>query len=352
VPAIDSRPQIVLGLIAAPGPAADLAGHLAEDLATRLQQLYPDAEWRVPLVVDGLVTPPAPTTNLIDAAHQRLLREDWELALCITDLPLRVGRRPVEGQASPTHRVAVLSLPALGAARLRRRALDAAVGLISAVLGDGEGEQRLVDLAELADEDPAHGPSGLAALARGGHLRLLAGMVRANRPWRLAARLYRALVAAVAAVAFALVTSDVWRIAASLDGVRLVAVTVLSIGVTAGSLIAVHGLWQRGGGGRAPDQVLLFNAATAATVVLGVVSLYLALLVLTLVGAGLLITPDLFGAALGEDAGFGDYLELAWFVSSLATVGGALGAGLESDVAVREAAYAYRPDTEKGGSRP
>ena len=80
-------------------------------------------------------------------------------------------------------------------------------------------------------------------------------MVRANRPWRLAARLYRALVAAVAAVAFALVTSDVWRIAASLDGVRLVAITVLSIGVTAGSLIAVHGLWQRGGGGRAPDQV-------------------------------------------------------------------------------------------------
>jgi hypothetical protein len=314
------------------------------DLAARLEQLHPEVEWSVPLVVDGLVTPPAPTTELIDAAHQRLLREDWELALCLTDLPLRVGRRPVEGQASPTHRVAVLSLPALGAARLRRRALDAAVGLVGAVLGDRDTVQRLVDLADLADEDPEHGPAGLAALARGGHLRLLVGMVRANRPWRLAARLYRALVAALAAVALALVTSDVWRISASLSAVRLVAVTVLSVGITAVSLVAAHGLWQRGGGGRAADQVTLFNAATAATVVLGVLSLYGALLVLTLAGAGLLITSDTLGAALGDDAGFGDYVQLAWFTSSLATVGGALGAGLESDEEVREAAYAYRPD--------
>jgi cell division protein FtsX len=93
--------------------------------------------------------------------------------------------------------------------------------------------------------------------------------------------------------------------------------------------------------------VLLFNAATTATVLLGVVSLYVALLVLALAGAGLVVTPDALSRALGRTVGLSDYLELAWFVSSLATVGGALGAGLESDEAVREAAYAYRRTDER-----
>ena len=115
---------------------------------------------------------------------------------------------------------------------------------------------------------------------------------------------------------------------------------LLSIGLTVASLIAAHDLWvpsERG----ARDQIALFNAATSATVLIGVVSL-VALMLLTLVGAALVITPDAFAEAVGMDAGFGDYLELAWFVSSLGTIDGALGAGLESDAAVREAAYTYR----------
>jgi hypothetical protein len=351
------RTRIAIGLIGAPGLPVELAQGLAEDLEERLDSLYPDAEWRVPLVTDGLVTPPAAATDLIDAAHDRLLREDWELAVCLTDLPLRIGRRPVVGHASPTHRVALVSVPALGSVRLRRRALDVVLDLVDTILGEVSGDEheggrgrrervrrRLVDLSEFADEDPAHGPTGLAALASGGRLRLLGGMVRANRPWRLTARLYRALIAALATAAFALVTFDIWRISASLEPIRLGLVMLLSIGITVVSLIAAHDLWERSRPERARDQVILFNAATALTVIIGILSLYLVLFAVTLAGAALLITPDAFSNALRSDVGVGDYLLLAWLASSLATVGGALGAGLESDVAIREAAYARRPE--------
>jgi hypothetical protein len=96
-------------------------------------------------------------------------------------------------------------------------------------------------------------------------------------------------------------------------------------------------------------QVALFNLATAATVLIGVLTLYAALFALALAGSLLLVVPRLFAEGLGHPVQASDYLELAWLISSLETVGGALGARLESDDAVRQAAYSYRPDRAASG---
>ena len=94
-------------------------------------------------------------------------------------------------------------------------------------------------------------------------------MVRANRPWRLTARLYRALLAAVVAGAYGLVTSDIWRISATSGSTRLALASIASISFTSGAVIVAHGLWERAPDRHLRDQVILFNVATATTILIG-----------------------------------------------------------------------------------
>ncbi len=340
--------DVVVGLVAAPGAAAEVADELAADLVAELRERQPEVVWDLRVVEDGLVRPPADDTEIVAATRERLLAEEWDLAVCLTDLPLTVHRRTVVAHASPVHGVAVLSVPALGAVGRRRRALQTAVGLVHALLGDdGAGDPAALRrrVRELAT-DPAGVDRGVGYTARvlTGNLRLLVGMVRANRPWRLTTGLSRALTAAVAAGVFALVTADIWRLADRFGLLRLSAVGLGSVVAICATLVVGAQLWERARSRRVRKQVALFNLATVATVVIGVLTLYAALFLLALAGALLLVPSGLFAEGLGHRAALGDYVELAWLTSSLATVGGALGAGLESDEAVRGAAYTHRPD--------
>ena len=176
----------------------------------------------------------------------------------------------------------------------------------------------------------------------GGNLRLLIGMVRANQPWRLAAGLSRALIAAAAAGVFALVTSDIWQLADAFGWLRLLAVAAASVVATCLTLILGADLWERSTHRGARQQIVLFNVATTVTVMLGVLWLYAAIFVLAFIAAKVVVVPSVLASTVSHRVGNGDLAEIAWLSTSLAMVGGALGAGLETDKAVRSAAYTHR----------
>lgn len=343
--------DVVVGLIAGPGAGERLAAGLPAELDEALTRRHPGLRWRFPVLRDALVRPPAGDPELVAAARARLLEHDWDLAVCLTDLPLRVARRPVVAHASPVHGVGLVCVPALGAVGVRRRAVDTVVDLIDGLAGEADPDDEADEsrlratrrLRQLAGDDEDETARGWLFPARvlTGNLRLLSGMIRANRPWKLAVGLSRALTAAVAAAVFALVTADIWRLADAFGPVRLTAAAVVAVLAIVLTLVVGGNLWERTRGPGQRRQIALFNIATVATVVIGVGALYAALFVLSALLAAALVVPGLLTDALGHPAGLGDYLEIAWFTTSLATVGGALGAGLESDEAVREAAYTY-----------
>src|SRR5690348_177947 len=335
------RSSVTLGVIVAPRLERDVPPELAERLAEDLARRHPSVDWRTELVVDRLVEPPARLTAILEDARRRLLGSQWHLALVVTDLPLRDNGKPVSRRASRTHGVALVSLPALGPLHVRPRLRRALVELVDELLGrvDREADDVLREVtAKNAERIAILRPLFVTAVLFS-HLRLLLGMVRANRPWRLVGRLYAALVAALAVGAYGVVTSDIWRLSIALSWWRLTITSGVSITITIATVIVVPGLWERTSDPRVRGQVVLFNLATVTTVTLGIVSLYAVLFLLILAGAGLVTAPQTFAQAVGGDVGFADYATLAWFVASLATVGGALGSALESEDAVRAAAY-------------
>ena len=355
----DTKPgsELVIGLLAAPGPASELTESLVGEIADRLAGQLPGVRWRVEFVSDRLVQPPTDLSELVAAGRRMLLERGWHLAVCVTDLPLQTARRPMIAHVSATHGVAVLSMPALGPVSVRKRTAETIVRLVGHILGDpaqAEGAERL-PLAEAVirrmrelgarTERGEHGV-GFVARVVTGNIWLLLGMLRANRPWRLALRLMRVLVVAFAAGVFALVTSDIWRLAHYLGPLRLVVIGFGSVSAITVTIMVTTGLWERSPHPAAREQVALFNIVTAATVGLGVAALYLALFIAMLAAALLLVPGNLLGLVLGHPAGAADQLRLAWLATSIATLGGALGGALESGESVREAAYTYQPDTQ------
>ncbi len=361
-PGTSRQPEIIVGLLASPGPAAELTESLLAEIADRLPQQLPGVRWRLEFVSDRLVQPPTGLSELISAGRRTLLDRGWHLAVCVTDLPLQTARRPVIAHVSATHGVAVLSMPALGPVSVRKRAGATVVRLIGHILGD-----TLADTVQRRTLDDAvtrrmrelgtrveHGDRGVGFVTQvvTGNIWLLLGMLRANRPWRLALRLMRVLVAAFAAGVFALVTSDIWRLAYYLGPARLTVIALGSVTAIIVTIVITTGLWERSPHPAAREQVILFNIITAATVSIGVAVLYLALLIAMLAAALLLVPGDLLGAQLGHPAGVADQVRLAWLATSIAALGGALGAALEGHEAVREAAYTYQPDAQLAADPP
>jgi hypothetical protein len=182
-----------------------------------------------------------------------------------------------------------------------------------------------------------------------GRWRLLMGMVLANRPWLLVPGLKSALVAALATGAVATINSTVWLLAGSLSWWRLVIATAASIALAVAWLVVDGELWDRpdDDSAHARQRSRLYNASTVVTLTAGVLICYLALFVVNLVWALFVLDPAVMGGNLHVSLGYRDLFVLAWFVASAATVGGGLGSGLESDEAIRAAAYSKREEERR-----
>src|SRR4051795_8964966 len=179
-------------------------------------------------------------------------------------------------------------------------------------------------------------------------------MVRANRPWRLVRDLSKVLAASLASAGFFIINANAWGIADQLAAPILLLIAVLAVGGLGAWLVVAHALWEQPSQTRHPALTQRANAATALTLLLGLLFNYLVLYVLVLAAMALVVPNHFMASNLGHPADVGDYAAAAWFAASMATVVGAIGSGLESDEEVHDTISRYRPrlpDDPPQGSR-
>ncbi|MFJ4057631.1 hypothetical protein [Streptomyces albogriseolus] len=355
-----SQGATVVALLADPDAPTEIAQRMARTLSARIadksgQRRQFDVEVVSEPFTSGTEDPPTLMNRIIDRASA----EKWDIVVALTDLPLHSHGRKLAVNLNHEHGLALLSLPSLGGLRLQtraRRAVEEAVLGLAGPQNTGTEEAprsqplRGPFVNRLAPIHP--GPTGeketddLRYVVSGprGYLRVLVGMVRANRPWRLVPGLSKALAAALATGAVATVNSTVWSLAASLSTPRLVIAMVGSVAIMIGWLIVDAELWHRSpeSSPDARQRARLYNASTVVTVGIGVLVCYVGLMVINLVWALFILNDQLFASVTRNPLHAEEYWTLSWFVASVATVGGALGSGLESDEAIRAAAYSKR----------
>jgi hypothetical protein len=337
-------------LVSDPDLPAELASRLANELPDLLaRRLSADVEWRVRTVTAPLVgDEQLDVTDLVDVVAEQMPAEEWDVGVFLTDLPRRSGLRPVAAEIDNKHRLALVSIPTLGVWRLYRNVREAVVGLVAELTVSDDGpspalrRRRSLSAQFLPAADGEQRGIRLVGSPLLGTTRMVAGMVRANQPWRLFLGLSRSLVGVFATAAYGLINDTAWQLGAALGGLRQVLLAVISVGVLVAWLIIDHELWERPTYRTARARAVLYNTTTVITLLVGVLCLYAMLFVVLFAVELLLLDHGVLAHALSHAPRWSDELAIVWFLSSASLIGGALGSGFEDDSVVRRAAYGAR----------
>src|SRR5699024_11507579 len=85
---------------------------LTETLRSRIDN---PVEWKVEIKVSPLTGAAEKVKDIVEEAKKLLERNNWDYAICLTDLPIFSRKRVVLADANVTDGVAQISLPAFGA---------------------------------------------------------------------------------------------------------------------------------------------------------------------------------------------------------------------------------------------
>ncbi len=361
--------KMTVGIIPAP--------ELPESIAYKLVDKLPDAfssnidkylSWEVEIVRDPLTGAAEKVDEIINRAADLKQEHNWDYAVCLTDLPIFSGKDVVLGDVNDKEGVAQISIPAFGILPVGKRVEKAIIQMVSElyyrVNGHGKILNKDIDSAAINNLRLLRSDSAFSPIRKvnppdriekadvrfivvprfNGRQRLLFGMAHANRPWTIIPAFKRVVAIAFATGAYGLVFPSLWNLSVAYGSTRFIVLMLAAILGMIIWIIFAHNLWEKPTKKSHRKLRLLYNIATVITLGIAVLVYYTMLFILFLIAVAFFVPPEVFAETVGleGEVNFKYYFHLTWLVTSVATVVGAIGSGLESDKVVRNIMYGYR----------
>ena len=147
-----------LGLITAPGYPKELGEALEQELPELLSYYVEDNyNWEVEYTVDALTGVTENSVDVLEATMDRSEKENWDFAVCLTDLPLFKGKFPIVAEAYEEGHVALISLPGLGSTPMIKRVRESILQLVNEIYyGSSEEDREHAEQRIQSKDDDQH----------------------------------------------------------------------------------------------------------------------------------------------------------------------------------------------------
>lgn len=322
--------------------------------------------------VDPLTGAAECVEEIIDEASILKTENNWNYSICITDLPIFSQGQLVLADANGKNSVAQISLPAFGLFPTKKRLMKTIVQMVNELYYAQYNANETI-WAKRAIGPLLKNKGVIPSLKRtfyfspiqrinppkdiekihtrfiiipkiNAQFRVLLGMTFANRPWTVMPSFKRVVAIAFATGAYGLIFNTLWKLSVAYELSRFFGLMFAAIFGMIIWIIFAHNLWEPETDKNKGKIRNLYNFTTILTLGVAVLMYYITLFILFLVAVLFFVPPDLFKETtnLQQDVNPLHFLKLAWLVTSVATVAGAIGAGLENDAKVRNVTYGYR----------
>lgn len=287
-------------------------------------------------------------------------------------------KKPIIAEACDKENVALISLPGLGFIPMIKRVRESILQLVNEMYyGSSDSARERAEERIQVKDDNAHKElrnksstrlvgkrmvEWLSPLQRetleeedtmadvrftvksqiSGTMRVLTGMVRANRPWSMFRAFIKLIVIAFATGSYALVFPTLWMLSDDYGIWRMFMLTIVSITAMVVWIILAHQLWEKRNNKRNNYLRKLYNAATVHTLFISVGLYYIILFFLFSIAVLILIPIGMLESQLSGSAGYINYFYITWTATSISTIIGALGSALENEDVVLSSTYGYR----------